>query len=415
MFHAIARTAGAAGLVALATMAIFFMLNHASLGRGGETRIGAALASGALPSTDRLRGDPVRGDHQFNDCLILGLATDQRYSAVQLTVSPSLRSAPPDVCRKLRMPPDTDRQFYHNYIHGHTMLARYLLPVMSVELMRELYRGLTILALMSGLAMCVLQLAKGRRESAVFGLVIFVLARTFGLEIFGQSLSHGPSDLILALYLAFLSVAVLSRGGAIIASALFGALTMIFEFLTGGIPLGLAAVIGLTWFALKERNYHTVALSALAFAIAAITCFAIKIVSVAVVFGHGAVAGMFGQLGTRVAGEPEFANPGVLIGLIDSADSLMPGLGPMALLLVLLSMGAGGWAVMKDKRPEVRLLGVSTAVVFGWFMIFNQHSGVHAWFMVRLMAWVIAAGFAAFLLAVYNRAEKRTSLIKPTV
>lgn len=121
---------------------IFAGLNYMSLGRGGKERISQAFASGALVE-DLRAGDTSRGRSQFTDCLILGMALDQRSSKLALSVSPTIPyPGETEVCKALRSdPPNGRTYYYHNYLHGHTALVRYLLPLMAIDQIRSLYRA----------------------------------------------------------------------------------------------------------------------------------------------------------------------------------------------------------------------------------------------------------------------------------
>jgi hypothetical protein len=78
--------------------------------------------------------------------------------------------------------------------------------------------------------------------------MFLVFALWFGLESFGQSRGHGPSDIVLLGYVLSLAVCSARGGGntrsVILISALFGGTTIMFQLLTGGIPLGLALLVG---------------------------------------------------------------------------------------------------------------------------------------------------------------------------
>lgn len=388
-----ATVAVALGLgVAALMMAAFFALNYWSLGRGGEARVRAAFAEGVLVPEQYLRGDAVRGFHQFNDCLILSMAIDQKASVEQLVVSPSLpfdfRTYNP--CR----PTAGEPVFYHNYIHGQTMLVRFFLPVLPVEFIRAIYRVALTLVIMTGVILSMVRLAKGE-QAAPFLIAFLALARFFGLETFGQSLGHAPSDVVLAMFLLFLASGNLSGRDAILGSAVFGALTMIFELMTGGLPLGLAAIIGLTWFALRRKDVRTVGLSALAFTVAAIACLAIKFAAVALVFGPSELLSIGGDLSHRIGGD---APRPYLVSVLFNMESMMSGLNAMAAFFVLVAIGAGAWGGLGRPSTEGRLLALSTAPIFLWFIIFHQHTAKHAMFMDRMLAWVIFAGFALFVL-----------------
>ena len=402
-------------LTASGAMLLFFALNYASLGRGGQERIAEAFANGSLGPDNYLKGDTDRGVHQYNDCLILGMAMDQRYSKAELTVSPSHPfGAQENICAGLQTGRSyTQRDFYHNYVHGHTLLARYLLPTLGVEGMRSLYRNSISVVLMIGIGLCMVRLAQGRRQAAVFLVALLGFARFFGLESFGQSLSHAPADLVLISYVFWLAFRAeeIGRSHAIVVAALFGALTMVFEFMTGGLPLGLATVIGLTWFALRSPNVRDCAAAAVAFVTSAVGVLVIKYAAVAIVFGGGEVLHIAQFATFRIDGQlpPDRAGVSLASAVIGGLNALTPGLDKVGRLMVFLSICFGLWTLRQDRRPEIILLAVSNAVILGWVILFRQHTIVHAWFMDRIFVWTIISGWLMFLLTLQAGSQFRRS------
>jgi hypothetical protein len=397
LFTSTLKTALVASVISTCLVAMLFVANFYSLGLGGRQTVDRAFASGDLTDQDFLRGDSILGYHQYNDCLILGMALDQRYSRAELTISPSMPFGKNDVCMNLQAGrPFTDRLFYHNYIHGQTALARYLLPLMSVEQIRTVYRLTLSLILVCGIAISLL------RFNIVFLIVLLALARAFGLQVFGQSLGHAPSDIVLGGFITFLAFRTgqLSERTAVIAAAVFGAMTMIFEMMTGGLPLGLAAT-SLIWFALKRPNVWAVASGAIAFTVSAATCLAIKYACVAKVFGPKTLLGVVRDLLTRTDGPPPVFTHGRTFAeaLLGNTEAMMPGLGPMAGMLLILAIGLGALAMVRRPTLDSRILALSNLPIFGWFVVFHQHTIVHAWFMDRMLAWPLATGFAIYALS----------------
>lgn len=393
----------ASAALSLAIAALFFLAGLGSLGRGGDERVAEAFASGAL--SDDLKGDHVTGRHQYNDCLILALALYQERPVRQLAVSPVNPFGRSErVCQDLRTGTHAaDKPFYHNYLHGHTVLLRYLLPLLPVQAVRELYKGLASLLLLAGIAICLLRLR--RRESVEDQLILLVtllgLSRFFGLEWFGQSLGHGPADLVLIGFVlsAVLASGRLGTGGWALVAAAFGALTIIFEFLTGGLPLGAAAVIGLGWFFLSPavRSVGAVLLGLAAYITAAATVVAVKIAMVASTFGAEAVLAIAAAGGERMHGSlpPQFADRGAAEQLLLSVGVLSPGLPLLASGLLLLSISLGAASVLRRPEQPALLLLASCLPILGWFLLFQQHTAIHAWFMARILVWPLIAGLAA--------------------
>lgn len=414
---------------ALALM-LFVLLAHVSMS-GDRDAIAHAVrdgfASGALKADDSgwRFGDVEIGAHQYNDCLILYQAIDDRASVTQRGITPL--SAPvgtENLCRATLTlaegkATDTPR-FYHNYLHAHTSLARLLVPVMGVEGLRGFYKLVLSLMLVAGMAFAAIGLAQRRRvaENAFWLLLFALFSRWFGLESFGQSLGHGPSDAVLLGFLLFLSRASrdapIGGRGAVVASAIFGALTLAFEFLTGGIPLGLAAIIGCIPIAVgpSARLASTVRDCVLAF-IAAIATMAVgKLLLIAIFFGTAPLAAAIGQFLFRTgvshapnldgtAGWSEFFGR-VWAGL----DALAPGMHWLTVAMLLGAVVAGIWGYGQLRRAEsaqLRLrataLAASAIVIPAWMVLMWQHTAQHAWFMDRILIWILVAGWGLFLLA----------------
>ena len=80
-----------------------------------------------------------------------------------------------------------------------------------------------------------------------------------------------------------------------------------------------------------------------------------------------------------------------------------------AFVLGGVAAGAYGlrWILLRVSSPAIRqraiLLAVSVLPIPAWFLAFPNQVAMHAWFMDRIIVWVIAAGFSVFLLAIAAR------------
>lgn len=441
-----ARAAAALAVGALAGIAIFLAalaLAWASLGAGNDrllAQVRAGFASGSLRAeASWLFGDTDIGVHQFNDCLILFQAADARASRWQravspLSVAPSAAAETGGACAQLAAlaagSPAAPPRFYHRYVHLHTTLVRLLVPALGVAGTRELYRLTLSLLLLGALGYLLAALARGGRieSNGVLLVVAAVFARWFGLESFGQSLGHAPADGCALAFLLFLARSAaerpLSRRAALIGAALFGGATMAFELLTGGLPLGLAMVVGLVPVALDDREppLPAMANAALAYGAAAASCLLAKLALAAAVFGPAALADSAGQLlfRTGLSHAPNHDQPagwGAFFGHAWAGlDSLAPGMHWLVAGSLALALVAGGWgygvlrrAPEAAERDRAVALAASALVPPLWLVIFWQHSSEHAWFMDRLLTWPIAAGVALFLLAVRRLPRQPTA------
>ncbi len=424
--------------IAALLFALFILANRASLGRdlpAAEAQVRAAFAEGALQDVDWLPGDTGIGRHQYNDCLILYMAIDQQATPGQLTASP-IKPAPAadqTMCGALRAYVAGDKAagqtgaWYHQYIHGHTMLARYLLPHLPVEAIRNLFHSVQTLLVLAGIVVAMVALARRRRPAeSLFWLIGFLaFSRWFGLESYGQSLSHAPSDAIILSYMLFLTGAAV-RGGlgrwtSIIAAATFGALVAIFEFLTGGIPLGLAIIVGGLPFALRDQSMREtrdrVVEAAAAFCAAVIICLALKILFALWVFGIDAFRESAAQLGVRLGmGEQQRALRPLAMAksLTKGLNSLAAGMHVMAGAMLVLATLAGSWGaraliISGDRKLRARAwhLIASNLLLVAMLLLLWQHTIIHAWFMDRIFVWTIASGFALFAMAVGRKQTAR--------
>ncbi|CAA9515911.1 MAG: hypothetical protein AVDCRST_MAG91-1881 [uncultured Sphingomonadaceae bacterium] len=423
--------------IGLCLAALFYLANYASLGRDipqARAHVAAAFEAGALQDEDYLAGNTAIGWHQYNDCLILWQALDQRAPADQLAVSPLISPHPETGtrCRALRgfaageAPPVPE--FYHRYIHGHTMVARYLLPVLTVEQIRFLYQSVVTLLIVSGIGIALIALVRRRHpiESLFFLVLFLAFARWFGVEQFGQSLGHGPSDIVHLSYLLFLAAAAvmggMSRRAAVLTAGLLGALVITFEFLTGGLPLGIAAVIGALPFAVRRNDAEDpepyVLAALFAFCAAALTCLLVKMALALYVFGPAPLVDSAMQLQMRAG---IGSNQGELAGvdLVTIAKKLVKGLQGMASgmilmagLMVAAAIAAGVWGarfllrsagpIMRRQVIAVLLSNAALALLLG---VLWQHTVVHAWFMERTLVWTIGTGFALFALAAWKQLD----------
>lgn len=424
--------------IGLAAFALLCFAAWLSLGRdlpAARAQVTAAFQAGALQDAEYRAGDTQIGWHQYNDCLILWQALDQRASAGQLAVSPLLDPHREETSRCARLRAFADHgpaaaapapEFYHRYLHGHTMLVRFLLPILSVERIRLVYHLALTALVVAGLGLSLWGLARRRRPAeALFWLIVFLaFARWFGLESFGQSLGHGPADIVHLGFLLFLAAAGV-RGGlgrrtALLACALFGAMVMSFEFLTGGLPLGLAAVIGGLPFAVRpdERQdlRRLLVAAATAFCTAAIACYAAKIVLAVAVFGPASFFDtalqlqMRAGLGSRAGETVEFVS--AVKKLLKGFQGLAAGMPALAFAMTALAAAAGLWgtrialrtgdAALRDRAAALLL---SNLAIVALLVLLWQHTVIHAWFMHRTFAWTVATGLALFLLTALPPSE----------
>ena len=197
---------------------------------------------------------------------------------------------------------------------------------------------------------------------------------------------------------------------------------MVFELFTGGIPLGLAMVIGLvslgTRSAERPRDFLLAICAGTAFVGAAATVYLLKIAATVYLEGYGVVADIVGQLvNYSPASDMGLGIRAVSAAVISSVGVLTGGMRLLAAAMVLVSLAAGAYGLgcvllrVPDTRTRQRaiLLAVSVIPIPVWFLVFSHQVAVHAWFMDRIIVWVIAAGAALFVLAIATRYQLSTA------
>ena len=398
---------GIAALVAAALTALFFFASWHSLGRGGDGRVAEAFRAEALGM--EIAGDRIPVQQRFNDCLITIMALEQRQPRETLFVSPVNPAEPTqDVCRDLKDGTGPNATaYYHNYLHGQTVLLRYLLPHFEVAGIKAFFKSLLTILLLASAAVSLLRLIDGarREESLVFLVATLAFGRFFGLEWFGETLGNGPSDLIVIGYLATLSVragAMSAREWMVGASCLRSADD---DVRTADRRLAAGRRDGpgprLVRASQGRAFVPLVALGLVAFGLGAAVPMLTKVVLVASLFGTGDLFQMTIEAMNRVGSElpPGWTELTVTSQLLLNLESLTPGTWITAAGTLCLALGLGAVSLARHRDPQCLLLLASAALIFLWFALFRQHTALHASFMVRILVWPIAAGFALVALA----------------
>jgi hypothetical protein len=150
----------------------------------------------------------------------------------------------------------------------------------------------------------------------------------------------------------------------------------------------------------------------MAFVGAAAVTYLLKTAASVYVAGYGVVADIVGQL-VHYSPASELG-PGILAtaaAVETSVGVLTGGMKLLAAAAVLGGVVAGayglGWILLRVCEPTTRqraiLLAVSASPIPAWFLAFSNQTAVHAWFMDRIIVWVVAAGFSLFVLAIAAR------------
>jgi hypothetical protein len=319
-------------------------------------------------------------------------------------------------------------------MHAFRLPAYLLLEKFDVGAIRRLYRmlafgGLVMILVTHMLLMLwrVERADKRLREGAhVFQGVFFVMLslifmRFYGLELFAPSLTHAPSDILIFITIAVISLLNITSTSYRMLCGLcgiFGALVFAFEFLHGALPLGLAALLGCV--AMKADRQAsvgqiatTVFLSGASFMVGAGAALLVKLVTVAVTFGPQAVADFFAQLHYRTTGGRGGALSDVWIRLNESLDVLFfeDSRFSRALLVVtgLVLSVAYGMAHARATRTSVvqaHALLLSVLVIGLWYVVFRNHTVIHAGSMVRLLVWPLIATVGMVIVTISGVAHR---------
>jgi len=398
-----------------------------------------------------------------NDCLILAALLQHYPSRLAETISariPPVETQPPgragdptipaclQLIAALERPDhsDTHAVFYHRYLHGQRVFAALALAIVSPQAL-----GWITLLANAALLLAVLIPALRRRNAGWrergYAAVAATLLLFDGLWLFGIYFSFGLSDLVLAAFLAWAyhsGVAHRDESRFAISVALFGVATAVFEFLTGGIPFGLALLLGIVALdgppdreAMLWRAFH----GTIIFVLAIVLTLAIKLVLVMLFVDPAVLADFETALSARVGSTFMQSLPPQEIAWL-SAHGIDPStlerhwFFALAYMLARLGyatfvIGYGspilGIAIMgaavlisavlfvrraRDRDPVTRtswliLLG-SALVMPLWSVVFLNHTLLHAIWMVRPYSWFIA--LAGILLAWPAAARDRHSV-----
>jgi hypothetical protein len=245
----------------------------------------------------------------------------------------------------------------------------------------------------------------------------------YAIPYFEMSLSHGPSDLVLGSFLVVLAALPtqnLSDRGWYLLACCFGAFVAYFEFLTGGLPLGCALLIASAAVCPRASD-NTGALWRRAVAMVfyflstAAFCFAFKVALVSLTIEQSAFLHFLRDLTRKMSGEVggwlyelevlvQFSGM-MLFGWRFSAEAL--------LAVSLLTIGSWMYYAIVHVRDRVlqtrqSLLLASVGVIALWFGLFREHTIVHAFFMVRLLAWIPIVGATMFGLTLIHVRARAT-------
>lgn len=399
-------------------------------------RVRSGFESGALLQRDWLPFDTRRGVHQYDECLLLQMLTNERGDVLADALGPrnlTRDHSYSDYCATLHQlvvagAPASDYTVfaYTRYWHGYMPVASGMLRWMSLDAARRVLHAASYLS-------CLLLLAVSLRQSGMARVTGAAMAGTallfWGLPYYGQLFAHAPGDTAVILGVAVMVAAggrLLPAHRLIPFAAAYGALIVYLEFLTGQLPTALAFLVAATGAAASSadaRSAHvaalrTVMVAAAAFIAGAAVTVAAKQALAYAAFGGSAATAFTGSLSRYMSTAPVGETlPAVLrpfAELYGSGRVLTYGsstaatvLYSAALLSWLAAAAAAAWHRDRRLLVEVGILALASAVVVAWVLALPTHTFFHARFMVRISMAPVALGFAAAFWAVSQLAVRR--------
>jgi hypothetical protein len=392
-----------------------------------QREVRRAFAERQLQNYGWLVYNSTIGMHQFNDCLVLLEAVDDRAPVVKRALSPTISGASVGQggggftvpCPPLRKfvggdrPPLLPSDHYHRYVHGNVALTAALLQVTSIKALHQWYGALSLLLPLSVTGLALWRLARGGARDAGPLTLSFaalngvLLATAFGVQYYGQSLAHFPADILLSLY----PLTVIGLGArlgnfsvACACAAAFGALTMYFEFLTGGLPMGASMVLAIACAQTLDRpragDWARIGLTLGSFLGGFVCIYAMKQMLTSYVFGADVLAASGERLETWLTGAKigeTFMRLGFFSPVIGGGSI------PMATVLIMSSASALGAALttlaFRWRSVPIGAWGIAVAalIIPAWYLAIRLHTYAHAFMMIRIMMSFFTASY--FLLA----------------
>jgi hypothetical protein len=449
-----------AGIVATLALTAMLFAMQALPPIGILTHIRTAFANGALQERDWLPAYDRLGINQYNDCLLVQMFVF-RHDAWADTVAPIvIFNDWPETLRAdngqqisecaiarsaafsdtpLALYPAQSYYAYGRYIHAFRLPAYLLLEKFDVGVIRQFYRatafgvlGMILITQMLLILWRIQQAGDSIRDGdhiiqAIFFIMLsMILMRFYGLAQYSPSLTHAPSDILIFVAIAVISVLNISRISVWMLCALcgiFGALVFALEFLHGALPLGLAALIACIAMKADRQSSArqiatTVFVSGSSFVVGACAGLLIKIMTLALTFGPQAVIGFFSQLDYRMRGGegplsdvPESLGQNLHLIFFEDYRISKAFLFATGLLLIV-AFGIVLARATQALAVQALVLLLSVLVIVVWYSLFRNHTVIHAFFMVRLLVWplIATAGMVIIALSACARSRSRSRL-----
>lgn len=378
-----------------------------------ERRIQTAFAAGELGDADYLPFDARRGWHQYNDCLLLQLLSNEDPSRIQRALAPTIytNSVEDRRCALLRAlvtaPAGRDtlvRSQYARYWHGSRVPVALGLRRLELAQVRALLAGAVWLAI----GILALAAYKSGPRTRLTGLSIALAASTvWAVPYFARGLTRGPGDATLLLGLAVVIAwprLTMTFRGIVPYAAAFGCVITFFDMLTGQLPIAAAWLVALTLASNRDQRHAGAAvdgrgvapMAVVAFVIGAGATVLIKQALAASLTEPGVVDQFASNLRLYMS-VPDYEEgwPGMLepFGrLVRKSRNLTYGSAVAGYLMVVamvftwLAAALRGWRSRDRDHGRDRLVILGAALIpAAWVLILPNHTYIHAGFMVRIL------------------------------
>jgi hypothetical protein len=389
-------------------------------------RIQQAFSTGELIADDYLQYDVHRGFHQYNDCNILQMMTNQDSSPVARALGPRLYmadSSATEACRSLRElvvegrdPETLISSRYTRYWHGYIPILVVLLMFLEISTIREILR----IAVYTTLFLLLCSSIQEKRFLLLTGPVFVLGALFWGLAYFGQGMSHALGDSVVMLGIACLIFwhRKFTHASLLVPfCALFGAIVVYFEMLTGPLPIA-AGLLFPAVYLLSRLTSHTdtpishhfglAAGALIAFAMGAIITVGVRVFVAATLVQPSGLdtfaenLALYTQPVDSTTYVPGFLRP---LGRLFRRGIVLT-YGSPWVLAILYTSAALSWFVSmwlayrrgtRLSRADLIAFIIGAACIPVWTVILQTHTFMHADFMTRILIVPISLGWAAML------------------
>ena len=402
-------------------------------------RVRAAFANGDLIENDWPWLDRRRGFDQYNDCSILQMITNHDDDALASAVGPLIYNknrGETDKCETLRRIVNEGPRSapflvfrYTRYWHGQDPLTAALLWVL------DLGRARILLEITLSASLLLLPVAAGTRQRELFAVAVAIAATGvlfWAVPYFGQSFTHAPGDIFVVLGIAGLLFwrRRLSAPATLVPyCAVYGAGVVYLEFLTGQIPTAAGLLVATTYLIARLRPEPDdrpkaawrLALAGLAgFVAGVILTVVIKQVLAVVIVGPEALGSFVQYLERYVNPSPAaslrhfgetWSSPDdpllwstlkAIYAVLGEGYVLAHGSRTGALALYaasVVSWLAAGYLAFRSRarwaRSDLLACASGGAVVLAWACLFQTHTTIHKWWMVRMLIVPLSFGWGA--------------------